>query len=99
MGLFQSNLPVVRSRHIARNALALSSPELTKTRSSQMTGVAAEGPGSAATHFTSLVLENAVGRLASVVDPLKEGPRHCGQFSARADDARVIATLSVIKSV
>src|SRR5438552_16591258 len=74
---------------MARNAFALSSPELTKTRSSQMIGVAAEGPGNCVDHFTFFVLENSVGRLPSVVDPLKKGPRHCVQFSAWAGVSNV----------
>ncbi len=56
-----------------------------KTWSSQTTGVAAAGPGSGAHHLMFSVFENVVGRFFSVVEPLKNGPRHCGQFSARRD--------------
>src|SRR2546421_1250467 len=48
-----------------------------------MTGVAADGPGRPATHLTFSVLENVSGRPCSVVEPLKNGPRHWDQFSAR----------------
>ena len=47
-----------------------------------MIGVAAAGPGKSATHFTFSVFEKRVGNPFSVVEPLKNGPRHCDQFSA-----------------
>src|SRR5947207_5528782 len=81
--LFQRILPLPRSRHRACSVPTFWSTELTKTRSLQMTGVAAEGPGRPATHFTFSVFEKVVGGPFSVVEPLKNGPRHGGQFSAR----------------
>src|SRR5438093_1399943 len=50
-----------------------------------MIGVAAEGPGRSATQFTFSVFEKMLGRPFSVVEPLKNGPRHWDQFSARAE--------------
>src|SRR5205814_828833 len=76
-----------------------SSAELTNTRSSQMIGVAAEVPGSGAAHFTFLFLENSAGRFFSVLEPLKKGPRHCGQFSPQAETARAIGAPRVRNSV
>src|SRR5262249_13277327 len=64
--------------------LVFASPELTNTRSSQTTGVAAEGPGNAAVHRTFLVLENSDGKFFSGLDPLKSGPRQCAQLAAPA---------------
>ena len=58
------------------------------TRSPQMIGLAADGPGNWIDHFTLSVLENFVGRPVSGEEPLKSGPRHCGQFSARAGKSR-----------
>src|SRR5207248_3715382 len=94
----QSVLPVARSRHSAWSVPACWSTELTKTRPSQITGVAAEGPGRSATHFTFSVFEKRGGRPFSVVEPLKKGPRHCGQFSASNDGAEDAARPPSMKS-
>src|SRR5437867_6400726 len=79
---FHNTLPLFRSSPRAWSDLVASSPELTNTCVSQITGVAADGPGSSANHFTCSVFENVAGRFFSVVEPLKFGPRQCGQFSA-----------------
>src|SRR2546425_3092061 len=79
----QTALPLARSRQMAWSVPACWSTELTKTRSFQMIGVAADGPGRSATHFTFSVFEKVAGKPFSVVEPLKNGPRHCDQFSAR----------------
>jgi len=80
--LRQSSLPVLRSMQIASRSFVFASVELTKTLSSQTIGVAALGPGSGAAQTTFSVLLHDSGSPLSVLDPLKEGPRHCGQFSA-----------------
>ncbi len=48
----------------------------------QTAGVAAPGPGSGVTHATLSVLPQMTGRPFAGLDPLNEGPRHWGQFSA-----------------
>ena len=53
-------------------------------------GVAAEGPGRAAAHFTVSVFEKFSGRFFSLDEPLKFGPRQCGQ-SAAPDKALIDA--------
>ncbi len=60
------------------------SVEDTNTVSSQMAGVAALGPGKSTLQATFSVLDHSDGSSRSVVEPLKNGPRHCGQFSALA---------------
>src|SRR5437868_5769619 len=64
------------------------SPDDTKTRSSQIAGVAALGPGRSTLQSTCSVLENLAGKFFSAVEPLKFGPRHCPQFSASAETAK-----------
>ena len=49
-----------------------------------MIGVAALPPFSGTVHLTFSDLLNVAGSPVSVVLPLNSGPRHCGQFSARA---------------
>ena len=56
-----------------------------------MAGVEADGPGIGAVHRTFSVLENLVGNPVSVEEPLKKGPRHCAQFSARTETTRARA--------
>src|SRR5438552_3936495 len=61
-----------------------------------MIGVAAEGPGRLATQFTFSDFENLVGNPFSGVEPLNDGPRHCGQSSARTNwEAKVMSPPSV----
>src|ERR1017187_7340573 len=81
--LFQRTLPVWRSRQRALRELAAASTVETKTRSPQMMGVAVAGPGKSATHAAE-DFDQVAGSPFSGEEPLKEGPRHCGQFSASA---------------
>src|SRR6266487_6603104 len=62
-----------------------------------MTAVSAEGPGRFATHFTFSVFEKVAGNPVSAVEPLKDGPRHCGQFSPRADREATAIRLTKVK--
>src|SRR5665213_3292908 len=73
--------PVCRSRQKS-SRFSSSSGLVTKTESSQMIGVAWPVPGSGVDQRTFSVLLQVEGRLVSVVEPLRKGPRHCGQFSA-----------------
>jgi hypothetical protein len=58
--------------------------EATKILPLEMIGVAPLGPGKGRTQaIFSLSLQEA-GRLVSSVEPLKKGPRHCGQSVAKA---------------
>src|SRR5439155_16506112 len=82
---FHTILPVDRSIQNATIFCSVLSPDETKTRSSQIAGVAALGPGKSTVQSTFSVLENLVGRLFSEVEPLKLGPRHCPQFSANTE--------------
>ena len=49
-----------------------------------MAGVAALGPDRVTFHRAS-ALDQWDGRFFSSAEPLKDGPRHCGQSSARAE--------------
>jgi hypothetical protein len=82
----QSTFPVCRSMH-SSNKFPSASGLLMNTASSQMMGVAELGPGRAADQRTLSVLLKVSGRLVSVVEPLRKGPRHCGQFSAEQGTA------------
>jgi hypothetical protein len=48
-----------------------------------MTGVAALGPGKSMCQI-AVSFDHEDGNPLSFDEPLKFGPRHCGQFSARA---------------
>jgi hypothetical protein len=63
-----------------------------------MIGVAADGPGNCVDHLTFFVFENSAGKLFSPLDPLKLGPRHCAQFSARAATV-IITPLNMMETV
>ena len=82
MSARQSCRPVLRSRQIAACCFVLASAAVTKTRSPQMTGVAADEPGRSTAHFTPSVLLNLPGRPFSGLEPLCSGPRQLDQFSA-----------------
>src|SRR5215475_12611351 len=81
-GFFQSTSPFVLSTH-QRERL---SPSATfrKMRSRQMIGVEPLQPGMAVFQamFSSVV--HLTGRFFSLLTPLSDGPRHCGQLSALA---------------
>lgn len=92
----QTTLPVAASRHRATRPPVFSSTLLTNTRSPHTIGVDPLWPGIGAAQATFSVRLNVAGRFVSVVEPLKNGPRHCGQFSPRASelarDSRATAT-------
>ncbi len=89
--LSQRTLPVFRSRQSAAyRGLVSASVVETKTRSSQMAGVAALGPGNPTVH-RAVSRVHVCGSPFSSVEPLKCGPRHWGQFSAGAEQPSVIA--------
>ena len=75
-------LPERRSRQMARQDLFAVSVVETKTKSPQTQGVLALGPGRSILHKTFSVSLNCVGRFFSSVEPLKNGPRNCGQSPA-----------------
>ena len=81
---FQSSFPLVRSKHIAWSvSLAASTPDR-NTRSCRMMGVEPAAPGKSALQATFSVGLQSEGRFFSSLEPLKEGPRHCGQSPASA---------------
>src|SRR5688500_5024813 len=81
---FQSTFPDFRSMHIASSALFCASAVEVKTLSPNTTGVEALGPGISTAHAADSLL-NSVAKPFSSVDPLKFGPRHCGQSAAIAE--------------
>src|SRR6185503_11997870 len=89
---FQSTSPLFLSRH-HRNRLSPSAT-LRKIRSRQMIGVEPLKPGIAVFQTTFSSVVHLTGRFFSVLTPLSEGPRHCGQFCAWAttDESRQTAT-------
>src|SRR6185369_9345209 len=79
---FQSTAPFVLSTH-QRNRLSPSAT-LRKMRSRQMIGVEPLQLGSAVFQTTLSSVVHLSGRFFSLLVPLRFGPRHCGQLSARA---------------
>src|SRR3974390_2786354 len=63
-------------------------PEATKMRSPQMTGDDPLHDGSLAFHLMFSVSDHFSGRPVEVEVPLRDGPRHCGQFSSAPAEAR-----------
>src|SRR5687768_3764469 len=53
-----------------------------------MIGVAAPRPGSSTDQRRLDLTSSLSGRLVSVVEPLRAGPRHWAQFSAKAEETR-----------
>jgi hypothetical protein len=86
---FQSTSPVSRLTQIAKSPFAPDSVELTNTRSPATTGVAPLSPGIGMDQATFSVWVHLSGKLVSTLDPLKNGPRHCGQSPAQAGPASV----------
>ena len=78
----QRTLPSLRSTQSRQRFLSASGLE-TKIESPQTAGVAPLAPGSGHFHFIPLSRLQSLGSPVSGEVPLKAGPRHCGQFSAR----------------
>ena len=55
------------------------SSALTKIRFSQTIGVPAPGPASGTDQARFLSLSSLSGRPVAVLEPFRNGPRHCGQ--------------------
>src|SRR6185295_1972745 len=87
---FQSGSPLVRSTH-QRNR-SLPSATFRKMRSPQMMGVAPVQLGKASFHVTFSSALHLNGRFFSLLTPLSEGPRHCGQLSP---NALVVARMTI----
>src|SRR5689334_13662923 len=88
----QSTVPSLRDRHMASSFFVLLSRLLTNTRSPQPIGGPGLGPGLGAVQATFVSLSILSGSPAASPAPLKCGPRHCGQFSARAAGDRAQAS-------
>src|SRR5688572_4203679 len=80
---FQSVVPFVRSTH--QRYSSSFSATLRKIRSRQMIGVDPLHSGIASFQATFSSVVHFTGRFFSVLMPLSDGPRHCGQLSARAE--------------
>src|SRR5258708_39973787 len=78
-----SILPVLRSRQRAWSVLVDTSAVERNTFAPRMIGVEALGPGMVAVQRAES-FDQAEGKPFSLDDPLKWGPRHCGQSSAEA---------------
>ena len=61
----------------------------------QMMGVAPDLAGIASFHEIFSVVLQWSGRSFSVLIPFREGPRHCGQFSAMAGSAMAARTKAI----
>src|SRR4051812_12873750 len=81
----QRTFPVARSMHSSSRFFSASGDE-TKIESPQIAGVAPLKPGSGVVHFT-FSRDQVCGSPFSGDEPLKAGPRHCGQFSACTETA------------
>src|SRR6185436_7477585 len=94
---FQINSPFV----LSTDQMKRLSPSATfrKMRSSHMTGVAPVQLGIVSFQVTFSSALQRVGRFFSPLRPLRDGPRHCGQFSANADVAIRKATTPVKNSL
>src|SRR4030095_11484271 len=88
---FQSTSPFFLSTH-HRNR---SSPSATlrKMRSFQMIGVAPVQLGMGIFQITFSSVLHRVGRFFSLLTPLRNGPRHCGQLSAAAVCSKASTTV------
>src|SRR5687767_10782630 len=73
--------PLLRST-AQRNRLPFSAT-FRKMRSPQIIGVDPDHVGIGSFHAMFSVADHFTGRFVSVLMPFNEGPRHCGQFSAR----------------
>src|ERR1035441_133519 len=82
MNFFQMGVPLVLSTH--HRFRSSPSATLRKTLFPQTIGVAPDLPGISSFQAMFSVALQCRGRLVSVLTPFKEGPRHCGQFSASA---------------
>src|SRR5215813_13495255 len=95
-GLFQAGSPRVRSRH-HKNRL-LPAAMFRKILSPQMIGVEPLQLGRLTLQVTFSSVPQWVGRFFSLLMPFRNGPRHCGQFSARTNlaDSTVTRKASAI---
>src|SRR5215216_3311394 len=80
-GFFQRTSPFVLFTH--QRARLSPSATFRKMRSRQMMGVEPLQPGMGTFHETFSSLVHLTGRFFSLLTPLRLGPRHCGQLSAR----------------
>src|SRR5688572_18463939 len=87
----QRTLPSFRSRQRSKRSLFASGLE-TKIESPETIGVAPENPGSGAVHRTPSVALTVSGKFVSDDDPLKAGPRQCGQSAASTSTHKMTAT-------
>ena len=97
MSARQSTAPVRRSRQRAACWPEAASAAGRNTRSPQMTGVAAEGPGRVTAHFTFSVREKVAGRLVSGLEPLWAGPRQLSQLARAGTVATRARTASRVR--
>lgn len=91
-------LPVRASKHIATKSFDLPVMELMKILPFEIIGVAELGPGRGMTQETFSVWLQAEGRLTSFVEPLKNGPLHCGQSVARHGIVKIMLITIVDKT-
>src|SRR5262249_27800107 len=90
-GFFQRTSPLVLSRH--QRARLSPSATFRKIRSRQMIGVEPLQPGIGVFQATFSSVVHLTGRFFSLLTPLSDGPRHCGQFCAWAtNESRKTAT-------
>src|SRR5579864_3095880 len=96
ISLLQRIAPSFRARQMPSSFLDCESRQERKTRSPLITGVPAPPPGSWVDQ--SRVLSSSLsGRSFDWLDPLKCGPRHCGQSSA-CDSVASDATINAMPS-
>jgi hypothetical protein len=62
-----------------------------------MMGVDPDHAGSASLHVTPSVLDQRTGSAVSRLRPFRNGPRHCGQFSASRARGRTSVTTTIEK--
>src|SRR4051812_25111449 len=82
-GRFHNATPRLRST--AHSCRSRPSETFRKIRSPHTTGVEPDQAGSASFHATFSFVDQRSGKFVSPLTPFKEGPRHCGQFSAVGD--------------
>src|SRR3989442_10506860 len=78
---FHGRAPHVRSMH--QRYSSRPSAILRKMRSPQTIGVDPDHAGRSSFHVMFSVFDQRTGRFFSPLRPFADGPRHCGQFSAR----------------
>src|SRR5258705_2451940 len=100
-GRFHRTVPFARSTdqrdRLLPSRTFRSSATLRKIRLPHTIGVEPDHAGSGSFQLTFSVVDHLTGRFFSLLKPFKDGPRHCGQFSAEGTAAAATSAARTIK--